>query len=116
IVSAVFVVLRFVLYHLDHGLDVTDLEGEGEPGFVSFDLRGVVGHKHAVVADLTVYTGALQKVDVTFVWKCFTEIQTMSFNVAEMDVEDFLAQSEVADDVEDFFPWVIQHFANGALA
>src|SRR6266851_623230 len=108
--------LGLVSHGLNNGLDVTDLESKSEPGFVAFDLRRVVRHQHAVVSDLPVYTGTLEKVDVTFVRKCFAEIQPVPHNVAEVYVEDLLARTKVADHAWDFFGWVIQHFADRTLA
>ena len=40
----------------------------------------------------------------------------MTFDIAEVHVEDLLARAEVSDDVDDFFRRIIQHFADSALA
>ena len=64
--------------------------------------RHVVGHEHVGIADLLVHLDRLHEIDVAFVGKDLDEVVAMAANVAEMDVEDFFARAEVADDVEDF--------------
>ena len=49
--------------------------------FIAFDLWRVAPHQHSVISDLSVYTGTLEKVDVTFVEKCPAEIQPAPHDV-----------------------------------
>src|SRR5260370_3900677 len=75
---------------------------------VTFDARNVIGHQHALVSDFFVSLDGLDEIDVAIVGEGFLEVQESAADVAEMDVEDFLARAEVADDVVDLDAWILQ--------
>ena len=53
---------------------VAKLAKETPAGFVAFDLWSVVRHQHAVVSNLAIYAGTLEKVEVAFVGERLAEI------------------------------------------
>jgi len=78
--------------------------------------RHVVGHQHVLVVDLVERPHDLEHVHVPLVGVHFQEVVPSSPDVAEVDVEDLLSDSEIADDVVDLRPWVIEHLCGGAEA
>src|SRR6266568_9307931 len=94
----------FRRHRRDQGLDVPERKRESlRVVTIALDLRHMVRHHHPVVADLLVDAHRLQHVDVAIVNERFLKIEEASPDVPEMDVEDFLACAEVADDVENLF-------------
>src|SRR5690349_16152308 len=88
-------------YRGDQRLDVSEGEGECLQSLrIAGDLRNVIGHDHAVVADLLVNTHGLKHVHIAVVNKCFLKIEESAADVAEVNVEDFSALPEITDDVE----------------
>src|SRR5207245_10534436 len=107
----------FLTHHLDQRIDVA--EGVGErlvAAGVAFDSGHVVRHQHSVVADLLVHTDHLDEVDVAVVGERFLKVQESTLDVAEVDSENLVASSEVADHVGQLLVRIFQHFRNGALA
>ena len=75
----------------------------------------MVGHKHVGITNLLVHLDGLDEIDVAFVGVDLDEVVAMAANIAEMNVEDFLARAEVADDVEDLRAWIFEVFRDGPL-
>src|SRR5207249_3492023 len=108
---------RLVVHQLDKGLDVA--EGESErlrPPRIPLDVRHVVGHDHAVVADLLVDAQGAEHVHVPVVGESLLEVEEAAFYVPEVDVEDLAPAAEVADDVVNLPAGFFQHLAHRALA
>src|SRR5215467_343377 len=101
----------------DQRFDITERESEALiVVLVTFDLRHMIRHHHAIETNLLIDAHGLQHIDIAVVDECLLEIQKPSADVPEMDVEDLFASAEVADDIENFFPRFLQHFGHSALA
>ncbi len=103
-------------YGGDQRLDVAECERESLAAVDALDLRHVVGHHHAVVADFLVDAHRLQHVDAAVVDEGLTEVQESAVDVAEVHAEDLLARAEVADDVEDLLARLLELLGDRALA
>ena len=102
---------------LQQRCDVAINEGECCSLWIgSRDLRHMVGHQHVLVANLLVDLDALEHVDAAFVGEHLHEVEFVSSDVSEVDVEDLFATAEVTDDVEDFFARIVEHLGHRALA
>src|SRR5262249_23313045 len=103
--------------YCDQRFDITERESETLIAVpVTFDLRHMIRHHHAVETNLFIDAHGLQHIDITVVDECFLEIQKPSTDVPEMDVEDLFASAEVADDIENFLPRFLQHLRHSPLA
>src|ERR1043166_5550349 len=102
-------------HRCDQRLDIPERERESLQAIDALDLRHVVRHQHAVVADLFVNARRLQHVDAAVVDERFTEVEEAALDVAEVDAEDLLARAEVADDVEDLLARLLELLGHGAL-
>src|SRR5438067_1170544 len=90
------------VHQLDQRLDIAEGEGKGlRAAGIAFDDGYVVGHDHAVVADLLVDAHGPDHIDVAVIGEGLREVQEPAFDVAEVDVEDLAPLPEVADDVVD---------------
>src|SRR2546423_15429857 len=93
----------WLIDRLDQGADVTIGKGKGlSAAWVIRMIRNMVGHDHVRVFDLPVSYHRFNHVDVALVGIDFDEVVALAADIAKVDVEDFLARSEVLDDVEDF--------------
>src|SRR5450631_1970043 len=59
---------------------------------------------------------ALTKIDIAFIREHLHKLVAMSADIAEVHVEDLLAEAKVSNDVEDLLPRIPQHFRNRSLA
>src|SRR2546427_7293872 len=78
-------------YRGDQRLDVAEGVRESLETVDALDLRHVVGHHHAVVADFLVDAHRLQHVHAAVVDERLAEVEEPSVDVAEMHAEDLLA-------------------------
>ena len=76
----------------------------------------MIGHHHAVEADLFIYSHRLEHIDIAVIDERFLEVQKTSTDVSEMDIEDLAGAAKVADHIKDFSPGILEHFSHGALA
>src|SRR5438034_3558369 len=100
----------------DKRLDVAKRKRESLVTVNALDARYVVGHHHAVVADLLVDAHRLQHVDAAVVDEGLAEIEKASVYVAEVHAEDLPARAEVANDVEDLLARLFELLGDRALA
>ena len=84
--------------------------------FWATDAGHVIGHQHVWVANFLVDLESLQHIDMTFVWKGLDKVAESTADVSEVDVEDFVAFAEVADDAVNLLAWFLKHFTYGSLA
>src|SRR6185312_3030397 len=68
------------------------------------------------IADLFIHAESFDEIDVAFIGIGLDEVVAMAPDVAEVDIENLLARSEVADHVIDFLAGIGQHFGDGPLA
>src|SRR5260221_1947312 len=97
-------------------LDVPEREGEARHAVDALDPRDMIGHHHAVVADLLVDAHRLQHVHAAVVDERLAEVEDLSLDIAKVHVENLLARTEVADDVEDLLAGILELLRHGALA
>src|ERR1700720_4094248 len=101
---------------VDERLDVAVAIGEGGTrGVAAVDLRHVVGHQHVGVADIAISGEGAGHIHVALVGEGLHEVELMSLDVAEMDVEDLAALAKPADYGEDLVGRVVEpiSFASG---
>src|SRR5262249_33289064 len=76
----------------------------------------MVGHQHAVVADIFVNANSFDEIYIPIVGEGLLKIEKAASDVAEVNVEDLFATAEVADHVEDLGAGVLQHLRDCSLA
>ena len=76
----------------------------------------MIGHDHVSVADLFVGAQGFVHIYIALVGEGLDEIAETAADIAEVDVEDFVALPEVADDIADLVVGFFEHFADRALA
>src|SRR5918995_3552238 len=107
--------LRFSRDRRNDGLDVAQREREALHVIgIAVDVRDMIRHQHAVVADLLVGARRLQHVDAAVVDERLAEVQIAPVDVAEVDVEDL--PFEAANHVVDLHVRILELFRYGALA
>src|SRR5277367_3556457 len=76
----------------------------------------MIRHQHIGITDLFVDLDGFYEVNVPLIGKNLHKIVAMAADVAEMYVEYLVARTEVANDVVDFYAWILQHLRDRALA
>src|ERR1700720_1094963 len=106
-----------LVHNLDQSADIAETKGERllAAGIIG-NLRHVVGHQHARIANLFVNLDGLHEVDITFIRVYFDEIVAMAANIAEVHIEDLLPHTEVTDHVKNLLAGVLEHLGYRALA
>ena len=96
---------------LEGGVDVAIAVGESDSSSIFTSQTGyMVGHEHVFVVDFFVDLDGLEHVDIAFIREYFDEIEESTFDVAEVDVENFISLTEVTNYVVDFFTRIFEHF------
>src|SRR5690349_19065854 len=91
---------------LDQAADITELEREVFAAGIRLAGHGggVIGHQQVFIADFAIGLERLDEIDIAVIGEDFgDEVVAAALDVAEMDIEDFLAAAEVANDVENLF-------------
>src|SRR5262245_54008126 len=86
------------------------------PAGIADDLRHMVGHDHALVADVAVRSQSAGHIHVAVVRKGLLKSQEAAADVAKVHVENLSPAAEIADHVVDFLARFFEHLRNGALA
>src|SRR5262249_10326943 len=76
----------------------------------------MVWHQGVGIANLFVNLDGPYKIDASFVRKHLAEAIAMAANIAEVDIKDLIARSEVANHVKDLLARILKHLGYGALA